>query len=107
MAIEKVVTYDYEVVNEGTIHHTVQIRRCDAYVDSDEPNVVLSSTFHRHTIDPEQDYSNEPDKIKAVCAAVFTDEAKAAYVALIDAIDSPTLKAHYSAHRHDGKTQDE
>jgi|TARA_B100001750_G_C15268342_1_gene476221 hypothetical protein len=100
MAIEKVVTYDYEVVNEGTIHHTVQIRRCDAYVDSDEPNVVLSSTFHRSSFDPESDWSSESDKVKAICNAVFTDEVKAEYVTLVDAIDNPVTKMHFAAKRY-------
>ncbi len=107
MAIEKVVTYDYEVVFENTIHHAVQIRRCDSYVDSAEPNVVLSSSFHRHTITPDGDWSTEPDKVKAICDAVFTDAVKATYVASIDAITSPSLKAHFAAMKHDGVTQDE
>ena len=71
MAIEKITTYDYEVVGEGTLDHCVQVRRCDAYVDSDEPNVVLSSTFHRCTFDPDSDWSSESDKVKAICNAAL------------------------------------
>ena len=107
MTIEKVVTFDYEVVNENTVHHAVQIRRNDAYVDSDEPNVVLSSSFHRYCFDPESDWSSESDKVKAICDAVFTDAVKATYAANIDAITSPSLISHFAAKRHDGVTQDE
>ena len=74
MAIEKVVTYDYEVIGD----YSVQVRRRDSYV---EDGVALSWTFHRHVVHPNSDWSSESDEIKAVCDALFTDEVKAAYLA--------------------------
>lgn len=67
MAIEKQVLVDrIEVVN-----NLVQVRTATCIL---EDGVSISSTFHRHTIAPGQDYSNEDDQVKAVCAAVHTPE---------------------------------
>jgi len=45
--------------------------------------VELSRSFHRHVIQPGDDYSNEEAEVQAVCAAVHTDEVKAAYAAFL------------------------
>jgi len=47
--------------------------------------VELSRSFHRHVIQPGDDYSNEEAEVQAVCAAVHTDEVKAAYAAFLEA----------------------
>lgn len=39
-----------------------------------EDDVVVSSSFHRHTIAPGQDYSNEDKKVQEVCATIHTPE---------------------------------
>jgi len=46
--------------------------------------VELSRSFHRHVIQPGDDYSNEEAEVQAVCAAVHTDEVKAAYAAFLE-----------------------
>jgi hypothetical protein len=38
-----------------------------------------NGSFHRRTIAPDADYSNEPAEVKAVCDEVFTDAIKTAY----------------------------
>jgi hypothetical protein len=45
--------------------------------------VEISRSFHRHVINPGDDYSNEEAEVQAVCAAVHTDEVKAAYAAFL------------------------
>jgi len=46
--------------------------------------VEISRSFHRHVIQPGDDYSNEEAEVQAVCAAVHTDEVKAAYAAFLE-----------------------
>ena len=43
--------------------------------------VELARNFHRHTIAPGQNYSNEDAKVQAICAAVHTQEVIDAYAA--------------------------
>ena len=45
----------------------------------------ISRSFHRHVVAPGDDYSAEDVKVQAVCAAVHTDEVKAAYAAFLEA----------------------
>ena len=39
----------------------------------------LTRAFNRHTVCPDQDITTEPDEVKAICNAVWTDEVKAAW----------------------------
>ena len=41
----------------------------------------ISRSFHRHVVAPDADISGESTEVKAICAAVHTDEVKAAYAA--------------------------
>jgi len=43
--------------------------------------VEISRSFHRHTVAPDADISGESAEVQAICAAVHTDEIKAAYAA--------------------------
>ncbi len=75
MALEKISVVDkVEVVENGT----VQVRTATRIV---EDGKVISQSYHRHTIPPGQDYSNECDKVKAICAAAHTADIIAAYKA--------------------------
>jgi hypothetical protein len=75
MALEKqVVTDKVEVVENGT----VQVRTATRIV---EDGNVISTSYRRHTIPPGQDYSNECDKVRAICQATHTAECIAAYQA--------------------------
>ena len=39
----------------------------------------ISRSFHRHTVAPNADISNESAEVKAICNAVHTDAIKTAY----------------------------
>tara|TARA_R100000734_G_C3240054_1_gene45029 strand:- start:264 stop:521 length:258 start_codon:yes stop_codon:yes gene_type:complete len=39
----------------------------------------ISRSFHRHTVAPNADISNESAEVKAICKAVHTDKIKTAY----------------------------
>ena len=43
--------------------------------------VEISRSFHRHVVAPDADTSGESAEVQAICAAVHTDEIKAAYAA--------------------------
>jgi hypothetical protein len=80
MALEKTVAADkIEIV--GT-YKAVQVRTATVIT---EDGVELSRSYHRHVIQPGDDYSNEEAEVQAVCAAVHTDEVKAAYAAFLEA----------------------
>lgn len=81
MALEKIVKVDLvEVVENGC----VQVRTKTAILEDGEQ---ISGKFHRHTITPGQDYSQEDDRVKAICAATHTPEVVAAYQASQTPVD--------------------
>ena len=41
----------------------------------------ISRSFSRHVVAPDSDISGESSQVQAICAAVHTDEVKAAYAA--------------------------
>jgi hypothetical protein len=86
MALEKQIVVDkIEVVEVGV----VQVRTATRIV---EDGNVISQSYHRHTsLTPGQDYSNECDKVKAICQATHTAEVIAAYQAR-SCKHKPTLK---------------
>ena len=79
MSLEKQIVVDkVEVTENGH----VQVRTATRIV---EDGNVISQSYHRHTIAPGQDYSNECDKVKAICQATHTAEVIAAYQAQLQA----------------------
>ena len=77
--LEKQLVVDkVEVVENGT----VQVRTATRIV---EDGKVISTSYHRHTIAPGQDYSAECDKVKAICQATHTAEVISAYQAMQEA----------------------
>jgi hypothetical protein len=77
MALEKQVVVDkIEVVEVGV----VQVRTATRIV---EDGAVISTSYHRHTIAPGQDYSNEDARVQAICAATHTQDVVAAYQAML------------------------
>tara|TARA_Y100000401_G_scaffold102323_1_gene92527 strand:- start:50 stop:304 length:255 start_codon:yes stop_codon:yes gene_type:complete len=74
MALTESIEYDkIEVV--GPYKH-VQIRKAIVIKKDDQE---IARSFNRHSVAPHQDISAEPDEVKAVCNAVWTDEVKAAW----------------------------
>ncbi len=57
-------------------YKSVQVRT-DTVVMED--NEELSRKYHRHSLAPDADISNEHSEVQAVCNAVWTDQVKADY----------------------------
>tara|TARA_R100000808_G_C2073931_1_gene100326 strand:+ start:448 stop:720 length:273 start_codon:yes stop_codon:yes gene_type:complete len=70
MALEKVVTYDYEVRGG---HKHIQERQKTAIV---EDGKELSHSFSRRVLTPDMDVSSESDEVKSMANALWTDEIK-------------------------------
>jgi len=75
MALEKKVTYDYEVRGE---YKCIQERKRTAV---EEDGKELSYSYSRRVLSPDADVSSESDEIKGMASALWTDEVKAAWAA--------------------------
>jgi hypothetical protein len=79
MSLTKEVLIDkIEIVENGMI----QVRQVTKII---EDGNELSKSFHRWTIAPGQDYSDQQDNVKAICAAAHTPAVIAAYEAQLEA----------------------
>ena len=77
MALEEITLTDkIEVTQNGAL----QIRHRHAIIDT-ETGAEKAASFHRHVANPGDDVSGECERVKAVAAAVWTDECIAAYQA--------------------------
>lgn len=73
--LEKVVVVDrIEVIENGC----VQVRTKTAVLEDGQQ---ISGTFHRHVVEPGDDYSNEDARVQAICAATHTADVIEAYKA--------------------------
>ena len=79
MALEKVITYDYEIRSE--YKHIQERAKTVIMEDGDE----ISSSYHRRVLSPDADVSSESDEIKGMASTLWTDEVKAAYAAKLEA----------------------
>lgn len=76
--IEKQVVVDQiEVVGEFSV---VQVRTTTRIVEN---GVELAKTYHRHVIQPGDDYTNEDPRVAAICAAMHTPEIVVAFQAKV------------------------
>jgi hypothetical protein len=75
MSITKQTEVDQITVIENG---AVQVRQATRIVDNGEK---LSNSYHRWTIAPGQDYSDQELKVQAICAATHTPEVIEAYKA--------------------------
>ena len=73
MALEKVITYDYEIRGK---YKNIQARAKTAIVEDGEE---ISFSYHRRVLTPDADVSSESDEIKGMASALWTDEVKKAY----------------------------
>ena len=81
MALEKTVTQDkIEIVGEFKI---IQIREVVRITENGEE---VSRNYHRRTINPLADTSNESQEIKDIVATMHTQAIKDAYQAHIEAL---------------------
>ena len=76
MALEKKTVEDrIEVVDAGD-WKVIQVRTATVI---SEDGTELSRTFHRHTVGPADDWSEASTEVKAICDAVHTEAAIAAF----------------------------
>jgi hypothetical protein len=73
MSLTKEIEIDKIEVVEKCI---VQVRQTTKIL---EDGNQLSQSYHRWTLVPGQDISDQEDKVQAVCNAVWTEEVIAAY----------------------------
>ena len=78
MALEKVISYDYEV--RGEFKH-IQERAKTSIM---EDGVELSYSYHRRSFSPDMDVSGESDELKGMASALWSDDVKAAYAEHIE-----------------------
>lgn len=79
MTLSKEIVIDLiQVVENGT----VQIRTATKIM---EDGKELNRTYHRDVINPGQDYSQEDERVKAICSAVHTPKVIAAYQSILEA----------------------
>jgi len=79
MALTKETVVDkIEVLENGTL----QVRTATRVLEDGE---VLSSSFHRHTLAPGSDTSNEDAKVVAIANATWTADVVTAYNDMIAA----------------------
>ena len=73
MALEKVITYDYEIRTE---HKHIQEREKTSIM---EDGNEISYSYHRRVLTPDMDVSSESDDIKGMADALWTDDVKKAW----------------------------
>ena len=79
MALEKVITYDYEIRTE--YKHIQERTKTTVVEDGNE----LSYSYHRRVLTPDADVSGESAEIQGMASTFWTDEVKAAYEAKLEA----------------------
>lgn len=70
--IEKTIIDRIEILENNTI----QVREATIITKDDHE---LTRTYHRYVLAPDQDISDQNDKIKVIANAIWTDEVIAAY----------------------------
>ena len=74
MALAETIEYDkIEVVGP---YKAVQVRKATVIK---KDGTELTRSFERYVLNSDQDITNEPAEVKAVCNAVWTDAIKTAY----------------------------
>jgi hypothetical protein len=79
MSLTKTTTVDQITVNENGI---ILYREATRIM---EDGNEISKTYHRSSLAPEQDLTDVPANVVAICNTVWTDEVKTAYRAMIEA----------------------
>ena len=75
MALEKVVSYDYEV--RGEFKQINERAKTSVMEDGKE----ISFSYSRRVLSPDVDVSGESDEVKGMASALWTDAVKAAWAA--------------------------
>jgi len=67
----------------------IQVRRADVIK---KDGVEVGRTYHRNTVVPGQDVSDQPAEVQAIAAALWTEEVVAAYEAQVAASAVPEVE---------------
>ena len=69
----------------------IEVRQANIVLKDD---IEISKVYHRHTLAPGQDISDESEKVKAICNAIWTGEVIAAWDAKIQqSLPTPSAAA--------------
>ena len=79
MSITKATTVDQITVTENGI---IQVRQVTRIMEDGQQ---LSSSYHRWSLTPGQDVTDQPANVQAIAAAAWTPAVVAAYTAAIEA----------------------
>jgi hypothetical protein len=98
MSLEKQSYIDMiEVPNNSIVHVRVKTVVLDG-------GSQISESYHRRTISPGDDYSQEDEQVKVICAVVHTPEAVAAYkLAQLDKMSNNTVPARLTGGSQDSQ----
>jgi hypothetical protein len=77
--IKEVIEDKIETIDCGN-WSVIQVRTATVVYDD---GVELSRSYHRHSINPTDDFSSESAKVQAICSAVHTQAAQDAYTAYL------------------------
>ena len=69
--VEQAVITKIEVVTE---YKHIQIQTDNQIIDDSTGEIIAKDNFHRRVIHAGDDYSSEPDDVKNIAAAVWTEE---------------------------------
>jgi predicted regulator of Ras-like GTPase activity (Roadblock/LC7/MglB family) len=70
-------------------NNTIQIRNANII---EKDGVEIARTYHRHSLSPGDDVSNEDARVQAIANAIWTDEVVNAYKELIAKADRNTTQ---------------
>lgn len=77
--MEKIVIVDQIKLTESG---AVQVRTATSIVENE---VVISKSYHRHVVNPGDDYSQEDARVQDICALAHTPEVIESFKAAIAA----------------------
>ena len=80
--LEKQIVIDQIEVTESGC---VQVRQATKIIEN---GVELSKSYHRWVITPGQDYSDQSEKVKAICQVIHTPEVIEAWNAKVAATEN-------------------
>ena len=81
---EKTIIDKIEVVENNTI----QIRTA-TIIEKD--GIEIAKTYHRHSLNPGDDVSNQDARVQAIANVIWTEEVVNAYKELVKAIEPENL----------------
>ena len=73
---------------ELTEVNTIQVRTATSII---KDGAEIAKTYHRHSLSPGDDVSNEDSRVQAIANVIWTEEVVNAYKELVKAIEPENL----------------